>query len=235
MNTERSFSWRGMTMICLALLICAGALFIVKKTVARSESTTILVNSTDGGTGCTECCLRDAISAANTGAVVGECDGSAGGPYILELTDTIHDYEFSVIDNHSNGLPIITSDITINGHGGKISRSHLESTPNFRLFEVATTGTLHLNHVTIKNGGIVTEGGNLKNLGNTYIYNATFLFGRAERGAGISNEGNLSISGNLPISQSKIINNYGGCGGGIDSTGVLTITDSLVLGNVADN
>ena len=217
-------------MICLALLICAGALLIVKKTVARSESTTIQVNSTDGGTGCTECCLRDAISAANTGAVVGACDGSAGGPYILELTDTSHSlvYEFNVIDNNSNGLPIITSDITINGHGGTISRSHLESTPNFRLFEVATTGTLHLNDVTIRDGGIVTEGGNLKNLGNTYIQDAIFRFGRAESGASISNEGNLSIS------QSKIINNYGGCGGGILNTGVLTITNSLVLGNVGD-
>jgi len=227
MNTERSFSWRGMTMICLALLICAGALFIVKKTVARSESTTIQVNSTDGGTGCTECCLRDAISAANKEKKVGKCDGRAGGPYILELIARA-DYDFSVIDNHSNGLPIITSDITINGHGGTISRSHLESTPNFRLFEVATTGTLHLNDVTIRNGGIVTEGGNLKNLGNTYTQNTTFLFGRAEWGASIKNEGNLSIS------NGRLINNYGGCGGGILNTGVLTITNSLVLGNVGD-
>jgi len=232
MNTERSFSWRGMTMISLALLICAGALFIVKKTVARSVSTTIQVNSTDGGTGGPECRLRDAISAANTGAVVGGCDGSAGGPYILELIDPGQGlvYEFTIIDNNSNGLPIITSDITINGHGGTILRSSQETTPNFRLFEVATTGTLHLNDVTIRDGGIVTEGGNLRNLGNTYIQDAIFRFGRAESGASISNEGNLSIS------QSKIINNYGGCGGGIwnDITGVLTITNSLVLGNVGD-
>jgi hypothetical protein len=229
MNTERSFSWRGMTMISLALLISAGALFIVKENVARSVSTTIQVNSTDGGTGGPECRLRDAISAANKEKKVGGCDGCAGGPYILELTAS-PEFRFSVIDNNSNGLPIITSDITINGQGKTISRSILETTPYFRLFEVATTGTLHLNDVTIKYGGIVTEGGNLKNLGNTYIHNAKFLYGRAEHGGSIKNEGNLSIS------QSKIINNYGGCGGGIlnDITGVLTITNSLVLGNVGD-
>ena len=230
MNTERSFSWRGMTMISLALLISAGALFIVKETVAHSVSTTIQVNSTDGGTGDPECRLRDAISAANTGAVVGGCDGSAGGPYILELIDPGHGsvYEFSVIDNNSNALPIITSDITINGHYGTISRSSQETTPNFRLFEVAITGTLHLNDVTIRDGGIVTEGGNLKNLGNTYIQDAIFRFGRAESGGSISNESNLSIS------NGRLINNYGGCGGGILNTGVLTITNSLVLGNVGD-
>lgn len=232
MNTERSFSLRGMIMICLALLICAGALFIVKKTVARSESMTILVNSTDGGTGCTECCLRDAISAANKEKKVGECDGRAGGPYILELTDTTHqlDYRFSVIDNNSNGLPIITSDITINGHGGTISRSNQETTPNFRLFEVAAIGTLHLNDVIIGYGGFVDEGGNLKNTGNTYIQGATIRSGRATDGAGIFNEGNLSIS------HSSLLYNSGGCGGGIwnDSTGFLTITNSLVLGNTGD-
>ncbi len=232
MNTERCFSWRGMAMICLALLVCAGALFIVKNTVAHSVSTTIQVNSTDGGTGGPECRLRDAISAANTGALVGGCDGSAGGPFILELIDPGHGsvYEFSVIDNNSNALPIITSDITINGHGGTISRSNQENTPDFRLFEVAAAGTLHLNEVTVRGGGVVTEGGNLNNQGNMYIKDAIFQFGRAESGGSINNEGNLSIS------HSKIINNYGGCGGGImnEASGVLTVTDSLVLENVAD-
>jgi hypothetical protein len=140
------------------------------------------------------------------------------------------DYRFSVIDNNSNGLPIITSDITINGNGGTIERFSEEPPPNFRLFEVATTGTLQLNDVTIRNGGIVTEGGNLKNLGNAYIHNATFIFGHAESGGSIHNKGLMTFS------QSRLVNNYGGCGGGIlnDSTGVLTVTNSFLLGNVGD-
>ena len=232
MNTKHSFSWRGMTMIALVLLICTAALFIVQETVARSVSTTIHVNSTDGSTGGPECRLRDAISAANGGAVVGGCDGSGGGPYIIELIDPGQGsvYEFSVIDNNSNALPVITSDITINGHGGTIARSNQENTPNFRLFEVSAAGTLHLNEVTVRDGGIVTDGGNLKNEGNTYIQGAIFRFGRAESGGSISNKGTLSIS------QSKIINNYGGCGGGIlnEEDGVLTVSETFVLGNVGD-
>jgi hypothetical protein len=232
MNTGHSFSWRGMTMICLVILISAGALIIVKETGANSVSTTIQVNSTDGGTGGPECRLRDAISAANTGSVVGGCDGSAGGPYIIELIDPGYNlyYWFNVIDNNSNGLPIITSDVTINGHGGKIYRNSQETTPNFRLFEVATTGTLHLNAVTISDGGFVNEGGNLKNLGDTYIQDAVIRSGHATDGAGIYNKGDLSIS------QSSLLYNSAGCGGGIwnDETGVLTITNSHLLGNTAD-
>ena len=232
MNTEHSFSRRGMILIFLALLICAGALLIVKETVARSASTTIHVNSTDGGTGGPECRLRDAISAANTGAVVGGCDGSAGGPFILELIDPGHGsvYEFSEIDNNSNALPIITSDITINAHFGTIARSNQVNTPDFRLFEVAAAGTLNLNEVTVRGGGVVTEGGNLNNRGNMHIKDAIFQFGRAESGGSISNEGIMTIS------KSRIVNNYGGCGGGIlnEDAGVLTLSDSLVLENVGD-
>ena len=232
MNTKRSYPWRGLGMIVLALLICAGALLIVKATVARSASTTIHVNSTDGGTGGPDCRLRDAISAANSGAVVGGCDGSPGGPFILELVDSPQGalYEFYEIDNNSNALPIITSDITINGHGGKILRSNQVNTPDFRFFEVAETGTLHLNEVTVRYGGIVTAGGNLKNQGTTYIQGAIFQFGRAESGGSINNEGTMTIS------HSKIINNYAGCGGGImnEENGILKVTDSLVLENVGD-
>ena len=232
MNTEHSFSWRGMVLIFLALFICTGALILVRETVARSASTTIHVDSTDGGTGGPECRLRDAITAANTGAVVGGCDGSAGGPFILELIEPGHGsvYEFYEIDNNSNALPVISSDITINAHFGTIARSNQENTPDFRLFEVAAAGTLHLNEVTVRGGGVVTEGGNLNNHGNMYIKDAIFQFGRAESGGSINNEGNLSIS------HSKIINNYGGCGGGImnEASGVLTVTDSLVLENVGD-
>ena len=232
MKNERNFSWRSMTLICLALLICVGALFIVQKSFAHSVSTTIQVNTTDGGTGGPECRLRDALSAANTEAVVGGCDGSAGAPYIIELIDPGQGsvYEFSVIDNNLNALPIISTDITIHGHGGTILRSSEDGTPNFRLFEVASTGTFHLNDVTIRDGGVITEGGNLKNAGNAFIQNTAIRFGRAEGGAGISNEGDLTIS------NSRIINNYGGCGGGIlnDMTGILTITNSFLLGNVGD-
>jgi hypothetical protein len=232
MNAKRSYPWRGLGTILLVLLICAGALLIVKAAVALSASTTIHVDSTDGGTGGPECRLRDAISAANTGAVVGGCDGSAGGPFILELIDPGHGsvYEFSVIDNNANALPIITSDITINGHGGTISRSNQESTPDFRLIEVAPAGTLNLNEVTVRGGGVVTEGGNLNNQGNMHVEDVIFQFGRAESGGSINNEGIMTIS------HSKIINNYGGCGGGImnQASGVLTVTDSLVLENVGD-
>ena len=105
-NTESSLSWRGLSLICLCVLICAGALFIVQETVARSVTTTIHVNSKDGSTGGPDCRLRDAISAANTAAFVGGCDGSGGGPYIIELIDPGQGsvYEFSVIDNNSNAL-----------------------------------------------------------------------------------------------------------------------------------
>ena len=223
------FPWRGSFMAILALLVSLGALFVVHKTVARPAETTIEVTSTDGGVGGPECRLRDAISAANASGLVGGCDGSTGGPFIIELKQ-YETYRFTVVDNSENGLPIVASNITINGHNAHIQRSSEASIPNFRLFQVAVTGTLSLNEVWVINGGYVTEGGGIFNSGNALIHDSIIFNNYAEMGAGILNQ----EAGKLTISQSHLLYNHGGCGGAISNNGAMTMTDTTLIANVGD-
>ena len=51
----------------------------------------------------------------------------------------------------SNGLPPITSTITISGKGATIERDL--NAPDFRIFFVGTSGNLTLNQVTVRQGG----------------------------------------------------------------------------------
>ena len=95
--------------------------------------------------------LITAINAANT----------AGGSNTIDLSGT---YDITAVDNYwygPDGLPAITSDLTIEGdptNGAIIERSAAPLTPNFRIFYVAaaqsglTQGTLTLENVTLDNG-----------------------------------------------------------------------------------
>ena len=60
-------------------VIAAAALALVPMASADAVATTIVVTSNSPYTGGPLCTLRDAIKAANTGAVVGGCDGRGGG------------------------------------------------------------------------------------------------------------------------------------------------------------
>jgi hypothetical protein len=218
-----------MAILALSLLASLGALFIVHTAIANPTSTTIEVTSTDGGTGGPECRLRDAITAANTSSHVGGCDGSGGAPFIVELHANV-EYRLTVIDNNNNGLPVINTDITINGHNSKITRSFDIVTPYFRLFQVSGTGFLTLNEVWVINGGKLSEGGGLHNSGKVILIDSYFQDNVAEQGAGIFNQ----AAGKLEIVQSRLLNNYGGCGGAIANNGVLTMTNTILIGNFAD-
>ena len=142
--------------------------------------------------------LIAAINAANGNGVPDTIDLAPGGTYTL-----------SIIDNDdfgdANGLPTITSEITINGNGATIERDAAPGTLEFRIFDVMSTGTLVLNDVTIANGV-------------------------AGMGGGIS-----SSSGTLTLANCTVSGNTAGMdGGGIrSSSGTLTLTDCTVSGNTA--
>ncbi len=75
------------------------------------------MNTGSGGTGGPSCTLRDAVTAANTDAPVGGCSPGSG-------TDTIllgADVSLTVPDNGTNGLPIVTTAMTIDGQGHSVS------------------------------------------------------------------------------------------------------------------
>ena len=52
----------------------------------------------------------------------------------------------------ATGLPVITSAVTIEGHGATIRRSNASGTPDFRILAVDDGGNLTLRNVIIRNG-----------------------------------------------------------------------------------
>jgi len=137
-------------------------------TVNSATGCTILVNSTaqevthanPNGITNGNCTLGEAILTANTGVQVDGCSCSGGGsPYIIVLANTT--YTLSARHNADygfNGLPSITSEITIQSNGAIIERSTAAGTPTFRLINVSRVGDLTLQNVTLQGG--LAKGGN---------------------------------------------------------------------------
>ncbi|HET6878959.1 MAG TPA: hypothetical protein VFI31_02320, partial [Pirellulales bacterium] len=106
------------------------------------------------------------IGSGGTGGLVWAINqaNQAGGSNTIELAAG-STYNLSAADNNwygPNGLPPITSDLTIDGNGATIERSAAAGTPDFRLFYVSggeelVAGSLDLENITLANG--IARGG----------------------------------------------------------------------------
>lgn len=177
------------------------------------------------GGGCT---LVDAVTSANTDAGTGGCtDGAGADTLVLPSggTQTLTD-----VNNADNGLPVITSAITIQGNGSTIRRA--ATAPPFRIFDVAAgAGRLTLQQTTVT-GGSAGIGGGLLNSGIAVLTNSTLDGNRSTGfGAGVSNRPNATLT----IINSTLSGNIAGSeGGGIDNEGgTSTFINSTVSGNSA--
>ncbi|WP_197351911.1 right-handed parallel beta-helix repeat-containing protein [Streptomyces bathyalis] len=116
-------------------------------------------------------------------------------------------YNLTTPNNADDGLPEITGNVTISGRDTTIRRAP-SATQDFRIFHVATGGTLNLNSLTVSNGRV----------------------GNALSGGGIANS-----SGTLNLNRTIVRNNLAGDGGGIANTGGRTNLDrSTVERNTAN-
>jgi hypothetical protein len=119
-------------------------------------------------------------------------------------------YTLTAIDNiteGANGLPLITSTLTIQGKGQSTVIERADGSPAFRLFHVAATGTLRLRRLTLRRGVVVTFG--------------------PLNGAGLFNSG-----GTVVLSDTIFDDNFaGGGGGGLYNTkaGTVVLSDTLGL------
>ena len=106
------------------------------------------------------CTLVDAITAANTDSVTGNCPAGSGADEI-QLTA---DVTLTVVDNVSygsgRGLPVISTDVTIKGYGFTIARGGA-APPSFGIFAVSSSGTLSLVATTVSGGGDPFFGGGI--------------------------------------------------------------------------
>ena len=176
------------------------------------------------------CTLVDAITAANTDIATGGCPAGRGADVIV-LTE---DVTLTAVDNTTdspNGLPSVTSPITINGNTHTLQRSAVSGTPDFRLSHVAYSGNLTLKEITLSNGradyggGVVNDGGMLTLTKSTVLGNNASV-----SGGGVAVGGR----GTLLLTNSTVSGNTAGFGGGVSSFGATaTLTNSTISGNSA--
>jgi len=150
--------------------------------------------------------LINAINTANSNGEVNEinlnADNQANCVYPLTVADNTTD--------GANGLPSITSTITINGHQSAIRR---QGSDPFRIVHVASTGILTLKQLSVENG----------------LATANVLQGI---GGGILNHGGLTLEGST-VSGNTATDNGGGIFNYLSSTA--TLTNSTVSGNIASS
>lgn len=194
------------------------------------------------------------VAASDTAGLITAINTANGNG----LTNVINlgggSYNITVADNTSvlagpNGLPAITSTLTINGNGSTIART---GAPLFRILQVGsatgTAGALTLDNIVITGGnpgqvgsGSVDQGGGILVFAanSTLAVNAGTITGNTARGGGgISIDGTLASAAisNSTVSSNTASSGTGGFGGGIGVEGFtssLTLTNSNIVNNVA--
>jgi hypothetical protein len=197
---------------------------------------TIDVTTTSGGTGGPDCTLRDAVSAANSGAPVGACPpGNEGAVISLPPGATI---TLTAADNGVNALPRVVRPVTIAGHGAQIERDPglaCPAAPEFRLFEVPDGGILTLDDVAVSNGCVTPgAGGGVLASGGTVVLREALIEGNeAESDGG----GVAVVGGNLLAYDSTVRANLSsGAGGGVsisEARGWLLLERSTLAENTS--
>jgi hypothetical protein len=134
-----------------------------------------------------QCSLIEAIDNANSDAVINADCAAGNGPDTIVLPEKAKVRLRKVYDNTygSTGLPLITSPITIQGNGGRISG---QGNP-FRLLAVSTSGDLTLQNVNLTRGSSFNGAGVFNN-GTLTIQDSTIS---KNTGDGVSNHGSLTI------------------------------------------
>lgn len=147
------------------------------------------------------CNLAAAIQAANADAPSGGCPAGQGDDTIVLTGDVPLTAVAEVGFQGDNGLPTVTSTITIDGRGHEIERT--SALADFRILTVAGTGDLTLQNTTVSGGRVPGGGG------------AFFVDG-----------GSMTIAGSALTSNRAVQ-----LGGAVYSTGTLIVRDSLFQSN----
>jgi hypothetical protein len=171
-------------------------------------------------------CLINSINAANANSEADTINLAAG---TYTLTQSNNDPEGT---GEGNGLPVISTALTI--HGGGADTTAIErgsGSPFFRILQVDPSGSLRIESLTIRQGHVSTSAGGLRNLGSTTIVDSAVRSNTAD----FNGPGGISNTGTLVLTRSVVSGNSADDGsvGGISSNGSLTIDRSTVKGNSA--
>ncbi|MFI5282274.1 MAG: beta strand repeat-containing protein [Candidatus Dormibacterales bacterium] len=173
--------------------------------------------------------------ACSTPALVAAVASVAGGG-TLTLTAACT-YTVTAANNSADegtGLPVITGVVTIAGNGATIARSTAAGTPAFRLFDVASSGSLTVDSLTLSNGLLSNSGtvggAGIYNHGTLSVSNSTFSGNQSPSPNGVSG-GAISNSGNLTVTTSVFSNNLAQEGASIFNQNMATVSQTTFANN----
>ena len=223
----------------------AGAALLLALSPQSNHAATFNVAASD------EAGFVAAVAAAND-------EGTNPGADTIVLTNST--FSFLTYDNPGdygyNALPVITSEIVIEGNGSTIERG-AGATQDFRFFQLTSSGSLTIEDATIS-GGTADVGGAIFNsggisgsdTGGTLTLTNSTLSGNsaAALGGAIFNGGGVmdsSMGGTVTLNHSTLSGNNattngGGIfnGGGISDSatgGTVSLTNATLSGNTATN
>ncbi len=191
------------------------------------------------------CTLTHAINNANADA---DTDGAGGctagsGADILELKSNAM-YTLSTVDNQDasgpNGLPLISSVITINGNGATVKRSSVAGTADFRLLHIGTGGNLTVNNLKLTGGRLSANyqyGGGIQNGGTLTLNNST-ITGNNDLGVGAVGSAIANMyQSSLTLNNSTVSGNKATHGGAVMNfpNASATVNNSTIFNNEATN
>jgi hypothetical protein len=190
-----------------------------------------------------------AVAPGDVAGLIAAIDAANANPNPDTITLATGTYSLTAVNNTTdgpNGLPSITSPITIVGNGAAIERNLPSSNLllRFRIFHVAATGNLTLRNLTVR-GGLIPpyfcgggvkprslnperDGGGIYSHGPLAVIDSTIQNNGSFCGDG---GGIFSAAGTLTLTGSAISDNFGSSGGGIYSSGTLTLSNSVVSAN----
>src|SRR5215213_1567676 len=207
----------------ITLLVSLFVIIVPSQLPATHAATTFTVNSladtpdtapgngtcaTAGGV----CTLRAAIEEANS----------------LSGDDTIN-FSLTGTINLTGALPVLFSNVTINGPGSSLLTVRRDTGGNYRILQ--TSGTSTISGLTITNGrtpdgvneDVAPSGGGIWQTGGSLTLRDVVVTGNATGNGGSMRLGSPSFGG------------FGGFGGGIYASGTLTMTDCVISNNTTGN
>ncbi len=143
----------------------------------------------------------------------------AGGLFLLTEA---HNSQYE-----ETGLPVITSEVTIEGNGATIARQDNTGDPMFRLLAVDASGDLAIRDLTLRDGETDHVGGGIFSRGTLRVERSTITGNEAYLGGGgIVSQGDLTVTGSVI----SLNGGYNG-GGGIVSSGTAIINSTAIVAN----
>jgi hypothetical protein len=196
-------------------ILCAAGITVLMSTAAQAQ------------VACTQTALVAAVNAANE-AGGGNITLTPGCSYVLTSSN-------GGGTNGPDGLPVITTAITLTGNANIITRA--ATALPFRIVEVSASGNLTLKSVTLSNGSAALNGGGgILNAGAVTLTGSALSGNTAITGNGGGIYSGHSASAAATFTSSTLSGNAAtvGSGGGIYSTGgTATFTSSSINGNTA--